>query len=77
MVAKHTYCERGEGHAHAPKAIESQGNEDKDGEFCKQQKCYQSVDNQTYCKLIKIQERCRSSLQCGLTIWSVGSIGNE
>lgn len=51
MVAKQTYCERGEGHAHSPKAIESQGNEDKDGEFCKHQKCYQSVDNQTYCKL--------------------------
>lgn len=31
----HTYCERGEGHAHAPKAIESQGNEDKDRKFCK------------------------------------------
>ena len=31
----HTYCERGEGHAHAPEAIESQGNEDKDREFCK------------------------------------------
>lgn len=31
----HTYCERGEGHAHAPKAIESQGNEDKDRELCK------------------------------------------
>lgn len=31
----HTYCERGEGHAHAPEAIESQRNEDKDREFCK------------------------------------------
>ena len=31
----HTYCERGEGQAHAPEAIESQRNEDKDGEFCK------------------------------------------
>lgn len=30
-----TYCERGEGHAHATEAVESQGNEDKDREFCK------------------------------------------
>lgn len=35
----HTYCERGEGHAHAPEAVESQGDEDKDGEFCKQYRC--------------------------------------
>lgn len=34
-ISVHTYCERGEGHAHAPEAIESKSNEDKDGEFCK------------------------------------------
>lgn len=31
----HTHREGGEGHAHATKAVESQGDEDKDGEFCK------------------------------------------
>ena len=31
----HTYCEGGEGHAHASEAIESQGNEDENGELCK------------------------------------------
>lgn len=36
---EHTYCKRGEGHTHAPKAIESQGNEDKDREFCKRHIC--------------------------------------
>lgn len=36
---KKTHRERGEGHAHAPKSIESQGNEDKDGEFCKGHRC--------------------------------------
>lgn len=28
-----TYCKRGEGHTHAPEAVESQGDEDKDREF--------------------------------------------
>lgn len=74
----HTYCERGEGHAHAPKAIESQGNEDKDREFCKQKHVSSRVCRQpNHCKLIQIQERYRSTLQGGLTIWLVGSISNE
>lgn len=34
------YREGGEGHAHATEAIESQGNKDKDGEICKQHRCY-------------------------------------
>lgn len=34
-----TYCERGKGHAHAPKAVECQGDEDEDREFCKGHEC--------------------------------------
>lgn len=36
----HTHREGGEGHAHATEAIESQGDEDKDGEICKQHRRY-------------------------------------